>query len=314
MAKPAGPKRTTGSVTNRVPKPRLYLYFEAIVRHGSIRAAAEALRIASSALNRRLLDLEAEAGTLLFDRLRNGVRLTAAGEIYAAHVRRTLDDVEQAGQAIQALQGRMLGHIAIGSAESAAVDLLPRALMEIQRDLPGLRFSVAVGAPRVMLEDLLADHVDLILTHEAPRHPDVTVLAVVESAFSVMMRIGHALSDQKRLFMRDCGTFPVVLAEEQLAARALVEDSLTRGALDLRPVLITNMFEVMKQYVRVTDAISFQFSVGPPPLGLAVVPLADPHLAGAHLTLAVRRGRILPPYVEAVCEKLRSMIGKNLAR
>ena len=60
--------------------PRLYEYFDAIVRHGSIRRAAEALGIASSALNRRLLDLEADVGARLFERLQRGVRLTAPGE------------------------------------------------------------------------------------------------------------------------------------------------------------------------------------------------------------------------------------------
>ena len=88
-------KRTRGS--RRIRPPRLYVYFDAIIRYGSIRRAAEALGIASSALNRRLLDLEQEAGTILFDRLQGGVRLTAAGGAFAAHVRRTLGDLDRVG-------------------------------------------------------------------------------------------------------------------------------------------------------------------------------------------------------------------------
>ena len=105
----------------RIPAPRLYLYFDAIIRHGSIRGAAEALRIASSALNRRVLDLEREAGTTLFERLPNGVRLTAAGEIFAAHVRRTLADVRQVGEQIQERAGRLSGSVAIGDATGVAL-------------------------------------------------------------------------------------------------------------------------------------------------------------------------------------------------
>ena len=96
----------------RIRPPRLYVYFDAIIRHGSIRRAAEALRIASSALNRRLLDLEQEVGTILFDRLQGGVRLTAAGEAFAAHVRRTLSDLDRVGDQIQALQGLMRNPLA----------------------------------------------------------------------------------------------------------------------------------------------------------------------------------------------------------
>ena len=100
-SKPTAPRGAShkqagaGTRGRRIRAPRLYLYFDAVVRHGSIRRAAETLRIASSALNRRILDLEEEIGTILFDRLQGGVRLTAAGETFAAHVRRTLSDLDR---------------------------------------------------------------------------------------------------------------------------------------------------------------------------------------------------------------------------
>src|SRR4051812_19981729 len=72
--------------------PRILTYMDAVARHGSIRKAAEALHIASSALNRRILDLEDELGTLLFERLPRGVRLSAAGELFIGYVRRSLTD------------------------------------------------------------------------------------------------------------------------------------------------------------------------------------------------------------------------------
>ena len=50
-------------------------YFDAVARHGSIRKAADALHMASSALNRRILDLEQEVGMPLFERLPRGVAL-----------------------------------------------------------------------------------------------------------------------------------------------------------------------------------------------------------------------------------------------
>src|SRR5258708_20658834 len=103
--KPAG----AGTRGRRIRPPRLYLYFDAVVRHGSIRRAAEALRIASSALNRRVLDLEEEIGTILFDRLQGGVRLTAAGETFAAHGPRTLRHLERPPAHIHAPQGPLAG-------------------------------------------------------------------------------------------------------------------------------------------------------------------------------------------------------------
>ncbi len=301
----------------RIPAPRLYLYFDAIIRHGSIRGAAEALRIASSALNRRVLDLEREAGTTLFERLPNGVRLTAAGEIFAAHVRRTLADVRQVGEQIQERAGRLSGSVAIGSAESAAIDILPGLIADFQKRHEEARFTLAVGTPRDLLSALLEDRVDLILTHEEPAHHDVAVLARAPMPFCALMRADHQLAGRRKLFIHECQDFPVVLAQEQLAARALVETALTAGGLTMQPVLVTNMFEVMKKYVMRSDAISFHFVLARPGSetleGLKAVKLADKQLAEAKVMLAVRRGRALPSIVNTVCETVQAAL-ESLAR
>jgi DNA-binding transcriptional LysR family regulator len=295
----------------RIPPPRLYLYFDAIIRHGSIRSAAESLRIASSALNRRVLDLEQEVGTVLFDRLPSGVRLTAAGEIFAAHVRRTLNDVKQVGEQLQNMQGQFSGHVAIGSAESAAIDMMPGFIAEFQKQYVGARFTLAVGAPHELLSSLLEDRVDLILTHEEPAHADVAIIARVKLPFCALMRAGHPLSDSAKLMINDCQNFPIVLAQEQLAARALVDATMSARAPKMQPVLVTNMFEVMKNYVRRTDAVSFHFHLGATGMaqdGLVAVPLSDRQMSEARLMLAVRRGRTLPTGAATVCEWLREML------
>lgn len=54
--------------------------FLAVVRHGSLRSAAETLFIAQSTLTHRIQQLESDLGTELFTRHSGGVILTAAGE------------------------------------------------------------------------------------------------------------------------------------------------------------------------------------------------------------------------------------------
>ncbi len=295
-----------------VPPPRLYVYFDAIIRHGSIRGAADALHIASSALNRRVLDLEREVGAVLFDRLPSGVRLTQAGELFAAHVRRTLNDIRQVDDQLQNMQGLNFAHVSIGSAESAAIEILPRIMTAFQSDHPGARFTLAVGAPAELLADLLADRVDLILTHEEPTHYDVLVLATARMPFCALMRRDHPLAARSSLMIAECQDFPIVLAQENLAARALAESAMRAGSLTMHPVLVTNMFEVMKKYVRMTDAISFQFQLAPfedvAADGLTAITLADAQLAETRLSLAVRRGRALPDSAAAVCARIKDFL------
>jgi len=64
--------RKTALPRKRLRPPRLLIYVDSVARHGSIRKAADALNVASSALNRQILDLETDLGSPLFERLPRG--------------------------------------------------------------------------------------------------------------------------------------------------------------------------------------------------------------------------------------------------
>jgi DNA-binding transcriptional LysR family regulator len=84
-------------------------YFDHVARQGSIRKAAEALSVASSAVNRQILRLEDEIGVPLFERSRAGVRPTAAGELLLRHVRETQIEFQRAQAEIASLAGTVSG-------------------------------------------------------------------------------------------------------------------------------------------------------------------------------------------------------------
>ena len=63
---------------------RVLRYLDEVVRCGSIRKAAEVLHVAPTAVNRQILDLEAELGAPLFERIGKRLRLTPLGEMVLA--------------------------------------------------------------------------------------------------------------------------------------------------------------------------------------------------------------------------------------
>lgn len=102
-------------------------YFDAIRRCGSIREAARQLHVASSAVKRQLLKLEAEVGTPLFERFASGLALTAAGEVFARHVISVMQDArrfESRGCAARA--GRQTRGARRGPPRSASIRLPDR--------------------------------------------------------------------------------------------------------------------------------------------------------------------------------------------
>jgi DNA-binding transcriptional LysR family regulator len=288
----------------RLEPPTIFAYLDAIAEHGSIRKAADALHVASSALNRRILDLEDEVGVPLFERLPRGVRATAAGELFLAYVRRSLKELRHLEAQIDGLRGLARGQVRIAVAESVTGRLLPDAIAEYQGRHPGVSFSVTVDGPQRLRESLLKDRVDLILTHEPLNDTDVVVLADATQPLCALVSPEHPLAGRATLRLHDCLPYPIAMPDETLAARALLDAALQRASVTFEPVFVSNSIESTKVFARTSQAVCFSFHVGRKPdvSGMITIPISDPILSEARLKLAGRRGRVLPVAAAAFAE------------
>ena len=71
-------------------------YFQLVARAGSIRQVARALNVAPSSISRVIVQLEEDLGTKLFERARQRLRLTSAGELLLYRARLSLGELSRA--------------------------------------------------------------------------------------------------------------------------------------------------------------------------------------------------------------------------
>lgn len=284
--------------------PRIFAYADAVARYGSIRKAAAALHIVSSALNRRILDLEEEVGSPLFERLPRGVRPTAAGELYLAYVRRSIRELEHVGAQIDGLRRLLKGRVRLAVAESVTGHMLPTAIAQFQAQHPNVTFHVWIDGPKGLADALATDAADLILTHDPVERPQVSVIASIHQPFCALVAPDHPLAGRASLRLRDCVAYPIAMPDTTLAARALIDRALIRASFKLEPALVSNSVELTKTFARQNQAVCFQFRIAgkPDASGMRAIPLTDPGFAQATLVLATRRNRVLPVAAAAFAE------------
>src|ERR1700704_5249961 len=82
-----------------------------VSRRGSFSGAAEALGYTQPAISRQVALLERETGTTLLERLRGGVRLTAAGKLLVEHADAILARLRDAEQDLDDLLGLRAGKL-----------------------------------------------------------------------------------------------------------------------------------------------------------------------------------------------------------
>lgn len=277
--------------------PKDYVYLDAVAAAGSIRKASARLRIASSSLNRKIIEVEEELGLPLFERLPRGVRLTAAGEVILAAIRRNLSDLEAANAQIRQLQGLVRGNVSIAVAHSVANDFLQDVITGFQEHHPGVHFRMSVGATSDLVGILMRDETELLLAHDPPPSAELNVLKVIDQPLFAMMRPGHPLARRAKLRLTECQPYPLALGPGTFGGRRLLEMAINRHRLTLNVVLEANTMRALKSYAARTDAICFQFEIGTREEvasgDLVAIPLTDPELMNGRLVFAARKGRTL---------------------
>ena len=118
-------------------------FIDVVAREGSIRKAADKLAITSTALNRRILQIEEEIGQPLFERLPGGVRLNTAGEIFVQHIRSQFADLARVQSQISDLSGIRRGHVRIASGADALRRFLPRSIAKYRAEHPAVSFDLS---------------------------------------------------------------------------------------------------------------------------------------------------------------------------
>ncbi|WP_459754750.1 LysR family transcriptional regulator [Streptomyces sennicomposti] len=142
-----------------------------IAESGSFTAAAARLGYTQSAVSRQAASLERSAGTALFERRPDGVRLTPAGLTLLRHARTILDCLTAAERDLTGTAPRT-ELVRLGLFLSAGAAILPLALTRLAATDPQITVTTTEGTTPSLVRSLRAGSIDLaVLTSRPPHRP-----------------------------------------------------------------------------------------------------------------------------------------------
>ena len=285
------------------------LLLDEIARSGSIRRAAERLNASASAVNRQILNLEAEIGVRLFDRMPRGVRLTAAGEVIVDDVRRWRRELERATGRIRELKGLQRGHVAIGVMECFVTGVLPRTIDALHRRYPRVTVDVFIGGTEQILERLGAQTIDVALCFNPPARPHVTTMLKLSAKPGLVAARHHPVMQKKSVRLSDCVPYSFVVPDRSLGLRRVVDEALRRAGIEPLVVVATNSTSLIKMLIRESGHVAvlsyMDVSAEVEAGALAFATIEDVRLPAEELLLCVAPNHTLSPQASIVVEILR---------
>jgi len=164
------------------PTLRQLQYLVAIAETGRFRDAAQRMNVSQPSLSAQVADMEAELGTVLLERGRNGARLTPRGGEVVKRARQILRDVEDLKVSAERGAGELSGRVRIGVLPTIGPYLLPPAVRQLHKTFPDLRLFVSEQRTIDLDSDLQDGRLDAVISAPGD-HPSSMSRQILEEGF-----------------------------------------------------------------------------------------------------------------------------------
>lgn len=274
--------------------PRIH-YFQLVARLGSVRQTAQVLNVAPSSISRVIKGLEDEIGTPLFERVRQRLKLTSAGELLLYHARQSNTELTRAWSEINDLRGLNRGAVSVTVVESAARGLMTEALKTFWARHPLITVDIRVAGSQQACDAVAEGECDIALAFDVRVPRNVRRIAATALPLGVIASPESRFAGRKNLKLFDLSGEQVILSDASLALGLSVDDAINRSIIDLTRRSRTNSIALMVELARMNLGVALQTRIGVESElaegSLIFLPINDAKLPPRRLMLLTRTER-----------------------
>lgn len=204
---------------------RTMQYYLAVVREGTISAAAEAMHVAQPSLSRQMKDLEEELGVSLFERGNRKITLTEEGMVLRKRAKEMVRLMQMTEEEISSIKNHVSGSVRIGAGESISFHYLSRAAASLAEEYPDIRFHITSGDTQDLMDELQNGLIDFAVIFTDVDHTLYQSLPLpAEDSFGVLMPKDSPLAEKDVIHWADLKGLPVIVSRASLPYFTGAED------------------------------------------------------------------------------------------
>lgn len=226
---------------------RRILYFFEAVRLGSVRAAADSLNVAPSAVSRHITQLEQELTTPLMERHRRGVKPTEAGEKVLEYYRQRLAQQEVLWDSLRSLRGLQSGSVTLSVGEGF-IDALAAALTKFSNLYPQIELHVNVCGSNELIRQVVEDESHIGLVFNPAADPKIRAHVKKNQPLQIIVAPDHPLASNKTpISIKGLDRYRLALPGPSFGIRQILSLAEIKIGTTLVPTLTCNNIAMLRR-------------------------------------------------------------------
>lgn len=225
------------------------VYFSKAVHYGGVRAAADALNIAPSAVSRQIVSLENQLGTQLLERHIKGAIPTEAGKELLMCYKELLNQECILKEKIAALKGLDAGNIEI-STGAGYVRYISKVVTVFSATHPNIKIRINVSSSNEILRKILDNESHIGIIYNPVNHKHIRTHFEMNHRLSVFLNKIHPLAQHNQITLHDIRNHRLALTDTTYGIRQLIEEAERSQNIALAPTLVCNDLNLLKDYAR----------------------------------------------------------------
>ncbi len=190
-------------------------YFIAVAESGSISAAIHELGVSQSVVSQAIAQVEADLGTLLFERRARGMTLTHAGHQFLRHAHQIEVAMRNAREALSSRPHTVTGHLNIGVTSLMVGYYLPFLLDRFRRVFPRIAVQITEDRRDYLEHSLVSGELDvaLIVVSQLQNRSALQTETILRSGWRAWFAVNHRLTDEDSIAASDLAQQPLIVLQ-----------------------------------------------------------------------------------------------------
>ena len=213
----------------------LYKLFYFVAKNGSITGAANELMISQPAVSKSIKALESDLDTSLFNRNKDGVSLTNAGELLYSKINKAMELILSAEEDLTSLNNMEQGTLNIGAGNTIMQRFLMPYIKEFHNLFPNINVIVHTVVTDELIKRAQLGLVDIVFTHLPNDIPNNFEVKKVKELHDTLVVNKDSIYKDKTITLDDLSTLPLILLPFKASNRKNFNKFLSSNGIVINP-------------------------------------------------------------------------------